>query len=415
MEIYNLNLSIDYCESWGTWEVAREIYANAKDADSDFRVESPNKDTLIISTKTVPEFESLLIIGAGSKRNCRETIGQFGEGIKIAALAATRSLGSSLVLRLPDSTVRFEFRSIGGHSVLHAIKEDADTQDGYSCTLIMSGAGSVLENRTRKTQKAEVIRKSELGGTFIFSKGMWICENPNDNVLFSYNLPDISLNRDRSHADPFSIRWEVGKMLMGNMSDWVAEEMLQNPNSFESRDCYLESFANEKAIQCLESAFRKLYGPSAVIATDSDIREKVRAKNMIPVNVGDSVFKVLKDVIPLDIHIIGKSDLLEESFPKYDRDLFARLAGYIGMDIPEIHFFRDQANVPLGQFIEPNHVWINETMLCRSNDFELIRTFLHEMAHFHSFGRDATRQFESSLDLIATKLAVKLIQQEEKQ
>jgi len=413
MEVYNLNLSIDYCESWGTWEVAREIYANAKDADPDFRVESPNKDTLIISTKTVPEFESLLIIGAGSKRNSRETIGQFGEGIKIAALAATRTLGSSLVLRLPDSTIRFEFRPIGGHSVLHAIKEDAPPQDGYSCTLIMPGAGSVLENRVRKTQKAEIIRKSELGGAFIFSKGIWICENPHDNVLFSYNLPDISLNRDRSHADPFSIRWEVGKTLMGNMCDWVAEEMLLNPHSFESRDSYIGSFANEKAIQCLESAFRRLYGPNAVIATDID-REKVRAKNKIPVNVGDAVFKVLKDVIPLDIHIIGKRDLLEESFPEYDRDLFARLAGYIGMDIPEIHFFKDQANAPLGQFIEPNHVWINETMLCPSNEFELIRTFLHEMAHFHSLGDDATRQFEASLDLIATKLAVKLLQQEEK-
>jgi hypothetical protein len=118
VQSYSLNLHERYAPEWGVWECAREIFANAKDAaPNDMKVQSPNANTLEIFTPTAPDIAELFIIGCGSKTPTDETIGQFGEGLKLTALAATRKLGGSLSIQLDRKLVTFALREHFGHTL----------------------------------------------------------------------------------------------------------------------------------------------------------------------------------------------------------------------------------------------------------------------------------------------------------
>ena len=107
---FSLNLSPRYAPDWTAWEVAREIICNAIDASpEDFRVTPHGDNQLKVWTPTVPDLCELFVIGQGSKSPGGSTIGQFGEGLKMAALVATRTEGGRFRVKLPGQDVRFMF------------------------------------------------------------------------------------------------------------------------------------------------------------------------------------------------------------------------------------------------------------------------------------------------------------------
>lgn len=97
MKRFDLGMSINYCPTWGVVESVREFFQNAHDEE----IVNPenkmyfgyNKDskTLCIGNKNGRLTTNTLLLGQSSKRDNSETIGQHGEGYKVATVVLLRN------------------------------------------------------------------------------------------------------------------------------------------------------------------------------------------------------------------------------------------------------------------------------------------------------------------------------------
>ena len=97
MKRFDLGMSINYCPTWGVVESVREFFQNAHDEEI---VNPENKmyfgydkdsKTLLIGNKNGRLTTSTLLLGQSSKRDNAETIGQHGEGYKVATVVLLRN------------------------------------------------------------------------------------------------------------------------------------------------------------------------------------------------------------------------------------------------------------------------------------------------------------------------------------
>ena len=94
---FELTIDVNYVKGWGIAQAIRELFQNAKDEE----VQNPENtaffgydedtQTLTIGNKqSVLNIESLLL-GVSTKTDDKHTIGQFGEGYKIATMVLLRT------------------------------------------------------------------------------------------------------------------------------------------------------------------------------------------------------------------------------------------------------------------------------------------------------------------------------------
>lgn len=97
MKRFDLGMSINYCPTWGVVESVREFFQNAYDEEI---VNPENKmyfgydkdsKTLCIGNKNGRLTTNTLLLGQSSKRDNSETIGQHGEGYKVATVVLLRN------------------------------------------------------------------------------------------------------------------------------------------------------------------------------------------------------------------------------------------------------------------------------------------------------------------------------------
>jgi hypothetical protein len=410
---YCLNLHERYAPNWEAWECARELYANAKDAaPDDLIVNSPNANTLEIFTPTVPDLAELFIIGCGSKSPLDESIGQFGEGLKLTALAASRMSGSSLTLRLSEKVITFAIKEHFGQRVLFAEIGEAEPFEGFQCTLVMKGAGFALNGKVIDGDKSRWFLKNPSDNVQIFCKGVWICSLDEKDALASYNLNDLILNRDRSHADPWSIRNAIGSLLIDKMDAETATHLIDNPRSWEVEKCLSAIWHfPKKAVDMLHDAFRRVHGEKAVLSTDPAMAKRVREHGFKPVGLGDGLVKALGSLVQTDIDFLSHEESLEAlpQRPEWSRSFaeLIRLADILGLGSVSINVYSDKYGDMVGRADHKARViWLNERLFNEHNRFERVRTFVHELGHIQAGGGDATVTFENSLDLIGGKLAL---------
>lgn len=411
MNTYCLNLHEKYAPNWGVWECARELYANAKDAaPNDMEIRTIDANTLQIYTPTIPNIAELFIIGCGSKSQEDTNIGQFGEGLKLSALAATRKHGGSLTIQLPDKTITFAIREHFGQQVLFADVEEVDNDKGCLCTLVMTGAGYVLNGKTLDNDDSHFIAKDPASPIQIFCKGIWITALDVKDALFSYNLNDIELNRDRSHAEPYSIRSAIGRLLNDTMNHTLADDLIHNGHCWEADSCIDRWNMSLTAKASLASAMYRKYGEKVVLNTGGDTATAAEELGYTVVHLGDGLREALVGKIPLDSEVLARQSSLTEIAPRGEHLLMIeechRLTTIVNIPTT-IKLFADKVGDILGKAdIDTQTIWLNERLFHTDNRFERIRTVIHELAHIQSGASDVSRTFENALDLIGGQLAL---------
>lgn len=417
---YCLNLHERYAPEWEAWECARELYANAKDAaPDDMTIHSPNANTLEIITPSVPDIAELFIIGCGSKSPTDKAIGQFGEGLKLTALAATRQQDSSLTLQLPNQTVTFSIKEHFGQRVLFADVAESGPFEGFKCSLVMKGAGFALNGKIIDGDESRWFHKNPSDHVQIFCKGIWICSLDEKESLASYNLNHITLNRDRSHADPWSIRASIGALLVEKMDAAMAQKIVEHPQSWESDKCLATQWHfPDEVTGILVAAFHKVYGEKAVVMTDSGMARRVSEYGYKSVHLSSGLVSALGDVVLTDAQILSTEEALaaipvESEWEEMLAELH-RLTTILGLGTTAINIYADIYGDMVGQAEHTSRViWLNERLFNEHNRFERVRTFVHELGHVQAGGGDATKTFESSLDLIGGKLALLVLDTEQ--
>lgn len=414
---YNLNLSADYIKDWGAWEVAREIICNAIDADPEgMSVEYDGGDKMVVATTTCPELAELIVIGQGTKSAGGDTIGQFGEGFKMAALAATRKGGTgAFVAKTPQATIQFKMRAaVKGVPTLHAVVEPFDGQrEGFTVEVAMPDIRATSKGKIDHRMAIGPIDKQVPGATNVYVKGVYITTIMQDG-LWDWNIENITLNRDRDSASEWQIRYEINRWLENNATLDQARQVVASTGleaeaigSIGERDSAAGNF---------RQAWFDLHGEDAVLATGYETDHYARAKGVTVVVINtDGLRRGLQSlgIKTSATHKVTQNDFEAVGASEYERQI-KRLRGIaetvLKAPAHAVRVFSARNTNLYGRAeSEEACIWLSEALFQDGRDQDLCTTYFHELAHLMSAGAgDASMEFEAALDRIAGAFALKI-------
>jgi hypothetical protein len=269
---WSVNVEKSYAKNWGAWEAFRESYANSLDADPDgMIIRRIHDDHVEIYTRTTPELAHILILGAGTKGEAEDTIGQFGEGFKLAAKAAVAH-GGTYEVEVPGYRFDFVFEEVLGHEVLHMQQWKSDKiTAGCLIRIKMRGVGSISGDRfltedrltTRPLDKPVTMTPME-----VYMKGMWVQTYPRYS-LWNWNLGQGRLNRDRHMVNQWDLDQYISDFICRNIDEDLAHDLVSHEDSYESQAlCQKAWKITPDAREAIKQAFFQVHGPQACLSSD---------------------------------------------------------------------------------------------------------------------------------------------------
>lgn len=231
MARYELTITPNYVSNWTVDDALREIFQNAID-ESNSNPEhvmeydySEDNETLTVFNKGAFLEKKTLLLGETSKSG-GNTIGQFGEGYKIATIVLLR-YGLSLVINNANEvwTPRIvKSRRYGSDIVVFDVKKSKNTVDGLEFKvqgLDCDTWKNFEDNKFLSQSKYPKCERTEFGNVLldeeykgkVYVCGLYICEN--EQLCFGYDFVSsvIKLDRDRGLVDYFDMRVACGKVL----------------------------------------------------------------------------------------------------------------------------------------------------------------------------------------------------------
>lgn len=258
-EKHVLSLSPDYVLSWGLWEAVRELLQNSIDesatnpqAKQVFQYD-PASETLTIGTTNCHLEPRTLLLGVSGKRDQTNTIGQFGEGYKIALLVLAR-LSYDVVLYNGDKIwrPRFEFSEQYQESVLTIeISTNPNPCNGVSFKIRDVDAdhfGEINERYLVDVRENLIYDEDYMKGR-VFVNGLFVCDV--EGLEYGYNFtPDrINLDRDRGMASTFEVAYEASRLWEQSGDDAQLYDNLKAGILDVQHVTYLEPVKNAYVVQ----------------------------------------------------------------------------------------------------------------------------------------------------------------------
>ncbi len=320
---YELTLTPNYVSDWNFNDAVRELIQNGTDQEildkeNKFKVEynAKEKTLRLINRKSVLKINTLLL-GRSNKANNEDTVGQFGEGYKIAALVLNR-LGKTFTIYNNEKKEVWKSRFKNSEKWLEKIlafyvsKQDTEEaglcievgnvtkeefNDLYKVWIDLSG----YDYEKVETDYGEIITDEDYTGE-VYVNGLFV--DCNSDLRYGYNFKPkyIRLERDRKTCDS----WNVGEIT----SLMIAEAMVKGGIPIETvrkmveervDDVYHFEFntyqndvkkVQEMLIESFDSQNPQPY--SIPVDSQEDIK-KVKAYGGNPVVVPSGVAKLLKN------------------------------------------------------------------------------------------------------------------------
>lgn len=281
-KVYELPLARDYVSRWGVAEGVRELLQNAIDSPSPFEVQQTG-DTLVVTSRGARLDPATLVLGRTSKGEDVGSIGQFGEGYKLALLVLARE-GKHVGVVNNRVQWRPEFRrsSQFGIETLHIIEERAETGfDGVqfivrglsgdeqaaikaSCLLMQD-----LYPDTIMTPHGDIL--PSLPGK-LYVGGLFVC---NTELTYGYNLNsgEIELERDRQTVANFDLRWKTKDVWLSTMKYDEIAELIDK----DLPDVNMVQYGTTEIVKeaCYQH-FKKNYPDTVIAKTNEELQELVK-------------------------------------------------------------------------------------------------------------------------------------------
>ena len=245
-----MGMALNYVANWTIVDAVREIFQNSLDEE----IQNPenkwyfNYDTetgtLRIGNKQSRLATKTLLLGATSKAGDSNTIGQHGEGYKVAIIVLLRSgkgvkiynynekeiwqakiiksrryqteIGvfdvdkMGVLKRVPEHSLIFEITGITAEEY-EAIKKRnlwLQTKDEIGEVFDVPGYGRILMDASQKGK--------------VFVKGLYVCDK-GSALTYGYDLEPhmVNLDRDRGLVDTWDLQLLLGEMFIHTNKDMV--------------------------------------------------------------------------------------------------------------------------------------------------------------------------------------------------
>ena len=222
IKIVNYGIGENYLKDWGIQEALREIYQNFIDYGSfKQKIEvdaSKTVTTITLSNDFKPNDYSFLKIGESQKVDKENSIGQHGEGLKMAFLIFLR-LGYCIKLNANNHEIKpiWQKQPILGTTLALRFAPFDLNDDFYIKFTILKSDFDYFNNNLIK--KKDIVYSHSFHGDIvdkpignIYSGKLFVCNLK--NIKKSYNLPParLKLDRDRKVPGSFEVSYHTSKI-----------------------------------------------------------------------------------------------------------------------------------------------------------------------------------------------------------
>lgn len=319
---FELTIDTNYVKDWGVPQAIRELFQNSVDEE----VQNPDNksyfsydketQTLIIGNKqSILNIESLLL-GVTTKTNDKHTIGQFGEGYKIATMVLLRTghpitfynYGAREVwtTRLVKSRryngrlvptffvdKNFFWQSTPDNNL--TIKVENITEGEYEkiCDFILC-----LQPDIGETMDCDSYGKILLDARYkgnVYVSGLFVCKN--DRINYGYNItPEyLQLDRDRQTVSDFDLLWTTSRMWSLHKETQVFKDLLYSKHPDDV--AYIDVMVSISNFQeDFMQDFIDRYGPNTIPVTNQEEYDLVKERGGNPVFVTKPVGACFKNM-----------------------------------------------------------------------------------------------------------------------
>jgi hypothetical protein len=305
-----LTLTSDYVPHWTITDAVRELFQNAIDNEEAIGYEYAAGTLAITSANTQLTTESLLL-GASTKAGQSNTIGQFGEGYKLAALVLNR-LGKQITFYTGNEvwTTKFvQSRRFGAKILTFFIDKTNNPTDD----LIVKVTGitpdewqqDITPNILFLRDDTEVIASTKKGDILsgqsrVYINGLYVCDHVNYVYSYDFAPSELKLGRDRRLASDFDLQWLASKLWItaykADPTDVYLQGLIIDLLVMDAADTkYLTNIyglTTESLSDRAYSMFKETYGEYAIPVVYNSDMQRVHAP-YTPVLIADAYYKVL--------------------------------------------------------------------------------------------------------------------------
>lgn len=349
VKCYELTLTPNYVSDWTFNDAIRELIQNGTDQEildksNKFSIDYDYKSKTLRLTNEKSKLKiNTLLLGRSSKSDNEDTVGQFGEGYKIAALVLNR-LGKTFTIynneRNEVWTSRFKNSEKWLEKILAFYVEKVPTSntglvievgnvtaDEYD-SLCETWIGFYDGLEKIETTYGDILLDEEMQNK-IFVNGLAVSCSEDMEYGYDFKPKYITLERDRKTCDS----WNAGDIT----SKMIAEAMLQGKIDFErvkymveenTDDVYHLDFnthlggVQEIQKRMIESFDKQYTTPYSIPVREQSDIDRVKAYGGNPVVVPYKVANLLKDETSKRIQELittptGKSLTLKERFQRW--------------------------------------------------------------------------------------------------
>lgn len=359
-ETYELTLTENYVSDWDFYDAIRELIQNGTDQEildtsNHFdMIYDPGEKVLRFVNATSKLKINTLLLGRSSKTNNSDTVGQFGEGYKIAALVLNR-IGKTFTIYNNNKNEVWTSKFTNSKKWLEKILQFTVTKKETDNKGLVIEVGNVTyweyegiadiwlqryeeKNDVEKipTMYGEILLNDELSGR-IFVNGLSV--NSKNEMHYGYNFKPkyIKLERDRRTCDDWEMGYVTTRMiceavLAGSLSIYEVTKLAD----MDAKDIYHMSFAYyeenvAKVKELLLQQFDAQYLDSIPVETQEEYN-RVKTYGGKPVIVPQPIARMLKDTMRARIKKLSMENLddiptVKEQLERWLNAWFGELPG----------------------------------------------------------------------------------------
>lgn len=304
MRRFELGMSLDYVSNWSIVDAIREIFQNALDEE----IQSPenkwyfdydeNSEILRIGNRLSRLSTKSLLLGCSSKRDDISTIGQHGEGYKVATIVLLRSgckvkvynynereIWSAKVINSRRYKTEIGVFDVEKMGILKSIPENSlvfeisnISKEVYESVKmknlwLQDDLGKIYE-----TEHGRVLLDQRFAGK-VFVRGLYVCDK--EQLTYGYDLSPslISLDRDRGLVDSFNLQYQLGKLLIDVDDTSFISDIKDKWDGYYIRCfAYFSSSRLKDVYDNALSKFQEKYGADAFPCTDTEEFNRLKRK-----------------------------------------------------------------------------------------------------------------------------------------